>query len=256
MGILLNKKILIIGLHNKYSIAYGISKIIYDQGAQLAFTYKNEKYKNRIKYIAKKFNSNIILKCDMRKDSNIKNLFLKLKKIWSNFDGFVHSIAYLKKKYLQKNYINSINSKAFQKSHYITSYSFSAITKYCQFMLNNYSSLLTISYIGSRKFIPYYNFMGLAKASLEANVRYLAGSLGPKIRVNAISAGPVKTVSSYSLKSFKKMYSINKNFSPIKRNVSITDIGNAAAFLISNLSSGITGQIIYVDGGFNIVGLF
>ncbi|MCW5197679.1 enoyl-ACP reductase [Buchnera aphidicola] len=256
MKFLLNKKILVIGLHNKYSIAYGISKIIYKQGANLAFTYKNKKYKNKIKDIAKKFNSNIVLKCNMKKDSNIKNLFAKLKKIWLNFDGFIHSIAYLNKYSLKKKYIDSINLKDFNKSHHITSYSFSAIAKYCQFMLNKNSSLLTISYLGSKKFIPYYNFMGLAKASLESNVRYLACSLGPRIRVNAISSGPIKTISSYGIKNFKKIYSINKNFSPIKRNVSITEIGNTAAFLISNLSSGITGQIIYVDGGFNIVGLF
>ncbi|CAL4321070.1 Enoyl-[acyl-carrier-protein] reductase [NADH] FabI [Buchnera aphidicola (Chaitophorus populicola)] len=256
MGILLNKKILIIGLHNKFSIAYGISKAMYCQGAELAFTYKNKKYKHKIQNIAKKFNSNIILKCDMRKNSHIKKLFLKLKKIWSSFDGFVHSIAYLNKKYLQKNYIDSINQKSFQKSHHITSYSFSAIAKYCRFILNDNSALLTISYVGSRKFIPNYNLMGLAKASLEANVRYLASSLGPKIRVNAISAGPVKTVSSYGIKNFKKIYSIYQKFSPIKRNISTKEIGNAASFLVSNLSSGITGQIIYVDGGFNTVGLF
>lgn len=250
---LLNKKILIIGLHNKFSIAYGISKAMHRNGAKLAFTYKNEKYRNRIQNIAKEFDSNIILKCNFRKDIYIKNLFLKLKKIWSNFDGLIHSIAYLKKKYLQKDYINSINQDAFIKSHNITSYSFSAIAKYCHVILNNNSSLLTISYIGSKKFIPCYNFMGLAKASLEANVRYLAGSLGPKIRVNAISSGPIKTVSSYSIKNFKKIYSINEKFSPLKRNVSIKEIGNVASFLISSLSSGITGQIIYVDGGFNII---
>ncbi|NIH16614.1 MAG: SDR family oxidoreductase [Buchnera aphidicola (Periphyllus lyropictus)] len=256
MGFLSGKKILIFGLHNKYSIAYGIAKSMYYQGADLAFIYKKKKYKKRIKMIAKEFNSNIVLYCNIKYTIDIKNLFLNLKKIWSNFDGIVHSLAFLKKKFLKNNYINSFTKKSFISSHLISSYSFVKLAKQFKSILNKNSSLITVSFLGSQKFIPNYNLMGLAKASLESNVRYMAASLGPKIRINAISPGPVKTVSSYNIKGLEKILYIYKKFSPMKRNISIIEIGNVASFLSSNLSSGITGQIIYVDGGFNIVGLY
>ncbi|CAL4320848.1 Enoyl-[acyl-carrier-protein] reductase [NADH] FabI [Buchnera aphidicola (Periphyllus testudinaceus)] len=256
MGFLYKKKILIVGIYNKSSIAYGIAKSMYIQGANLAFTYKNHKLKEKIKVIAKKFNSKIFFRCNLKKDKNIKNLFLKLKNKWKNFDGIVHSIAYLNKKHLKRNYMNSITKNSFLKSHEIGSYSFISLAKHCYSLLNKNSSLLTISYLGSQRCISNYNLMGSVKASLESNVRYMACDLGPKIRVNAISSGPIKTVSSYGINNFKKLLFLNKIKSPIKRNISINEIGNVAAFLISNLSSGITGQTIYVDGGFNIVGVY
>ncbi|CAL4320755.1 enoyl-ACP reductase [Buchnera aphidicola] len=255
MNFLFKKKILIVGLYNKFSIAYGIAKSMKKYGAELAFSYKEEKYKNKIKSITKKFNSNIFLKCNFKNDLEIKNLSINLKKKWKKFDGIVHSIAFLKKKYFNKNYINCINRKAFNQSHEISSYSFVALAKYFRKHLNNNSSLLTLSYLGSKRFVQGYNFMGLAKASLESNVRYMSYSLGPKIRVNAISSGPIRTISSYGMDNFKKILSIYKKKSPLKRNISIDEIGNAASFLMSDLSSGITGQILYVDGGFNILGV-
>ncbi|CAL4320806.1 enoyl-ACP reductase FabI [Buchnera aphidicola] len=256
MSFLSQKKILIVGLYNKFSIAYGIAKSMHFYGAKLAFTYKKKKYENKIKFIAKKFNSNIFFKCNFKNDIEIKNLSVNLKKKWKKFDGIVHSIAFLKKKYFHKNYMRFINRKAFIASHEISSYSFVALAKYFKNSLNDNSSLLTVSYLGSKRFIPGYNFMALAKASLEANVRYMACSLGPKIRVNAISSGPIKTISSYRIDNFKKILSIYEKNSPIKRNISIREIGNSASFLISDLASGITGQVIYVDGGFNIIGVY
>ncbi|NIH41256.1 MAG: SDR family oxidoreductase [Buchnera aphidicola (Periphyllus aceris)] len=256
MGFLSNKKILIVGVYNKFSIAYGIAKSMYFHGAKLAFTYEKKKFKKKIKFLSKKFNSNIYIKCNVSKNNDIKNLFSKLKFLWKNFDGIVHSIAFLEKKYFNNNYIDSITKKSFNKSHEVGSYSFVLLSKYLKPILNKNSSLLTISYLGSKRCILNYNLMGLVKASLESNVRYMACSLGPNIRVNAISPGPVKTSSSYVINGFQKMLDLNKNVSPIKRNISINEIGNVASFLTSNLSSGITGQIIYVDGGFNIMGMF
>ncbi|WP_343187937.1 SDR family oxidoreductase [Buchnera aphidicola (Periphyllus koelreuteriae)] len=255
MGFLLNKKILIIGVYNKFSIAYGIAKSMYYQGATLAFTYQKKKYKKKIKYVTKNFNSKIFLHCNLKNDNNIKNLFLKLKKKWVFFDGIVHSVAYLNKKYLKKNYVDSITKKAFKKSHEIGSYSFVSLAKYFKCILNKNSTLLTVSYLGSKRCFLNYNLMGLVKASLESNVRYMSYSLGPHIRVNAISPGPVKTISSYKINNFKNLLYLYKKISPLKRNISIDEIGNVASFLMSDLSSGITGQVIYVDGGFNIMGL-
>jgi enoyl-[acyl-carrier protein] reductase I len=256
MSFLSNKKFLIVGLSNKFSIAYGIAKSMHFFGAKLAFAYEKEKCKKKIQNIIKKFNSKIILKCDLKNDIEIKKLSMDLKKKWKKFDGIVHSVAFLKKKYFHKDYMRYISRKAFNLSHEISSYSFVSLAKYFQNNLNDNSSLLTISYLGSKRFFRGYNFMGLAKASLESNVRYMACNLGPKIRVNAISSGPIKTVSSYQINNFKNILSQYKKNSPMKKNVSIYEIGNTAAFLMSDLSSGITGQILYVDGGFNVVGLY
>lgn len=254
MGFLSNKKILITGLSNKFSIAYGIARSMYKQKAELAFTYQNKKIKKKLEKIAKQFNSDIILECDVNSDKSINNLFLELKKKWKKFDGFVHSIAYAQKNQLHGSYIETIDRKGFKIAHETSSYSFVALIKQCQKMLNNNSSILTLTYLGSNRVVPNYNIMGLAKASLESNVKYMANELGKNnIRVNAISSGPIKTLASSAIKNFKKMISYYKSITPIQRLVTTEEIGNCAAFLCSDLSSGITGEILHVDGGFNII---
>uniref|UniRef100_A0AAT9G3Q5 Enoyl-[acyl-carrier-protein] reductase [NADH] n=1 Tax=Candidatus Aschnera chinzeii TaxID=1485666 RepID=A0AAT9G3Q5_9ENTR len=255
MKILKGKRILITGLASKLSIAFGIAKALKNHGAELAFTYQNDKLKSRILKIANDFNSTIIIECDVASDESIKKLFNELKKIWPLFDGFIHSIAYAPHEQLQGNYIDTITRDAFLISHDISSYSFTALIKACKHMLNPLSSITTITYIGSQRVIPNYNIMGLAKASLEANIRYMAHSLGNKhIRVNGISAGPIKTLAASAIKDFRKMLTHYETITPIKRLVTTEEIGNCAAFLASDLSSGITGEIIHVDGGYNILG--
>lgn len=254
MSLLKNKRILVTGIANHRSIAYGITQVLYREGAELAFTYYPDKFKNRLQDIATHFSSNnIVLPCDVSDESSIERLFILLKEKWEKFDGFVHAIAFAPADQLQGNYVNNITRTGFEIAHIISSYSFVSMAKACKDMLNINSSLITLTYLGSTKVIPNYNVMGLAKASLEANTRYMANAMGPdNIRVNAISAGPVKTLASSGISNFKKMFSYYQTQSPIRRNVTIEEIGNVAAFLCSNLSSGITGEIIHVDGGFNI----
>lgn len=253
MGFLNKKKFLITGIANKFSISYGIAKAMRREGADLALTYQNEKLKSRVEECAHKLESDIVLKCDVSEDENIKKLFINLSEIWKNFDGFIHSIAFAPTDQLSGDYVSTVNKKGFNIAHDISSYSFVAIAKECRKMLNTNSSLITISYIGSKVTIPNYNIMGLAKASLETNVKYMASSLGSEgIRVNAISAGPVKTLASSGIKNFRSMIQKYAKISPLRRLITIEEIGNVAAFICSDLSSGITGQIIYVDGGFSI----
>lgn len=250
------KKILITGISNKFSIAFGIAKVMYSHGAELAFTCRDYRSKKRILSFSSELGSNIVIPCNVVSDKNIKNLFFKLSDIWKKFDGFVHSIAFASTCNLSGNYIDTITKSIFQKSHNISSYSFVAMTRECKKMLNKNSSLVTLSYLGSQRVVPYYNVMGLAKASLESNVRYMANTLGPdNIRVNAISSGPIKTVSSFGIKKFKKIFKMYSSMAPIRRSITSQDIGNTASFLCSDLSSGITGQTIYVDGGFNITSM-
>ncbi|QCI16254.1 enoyl-ACP reductase [Buchnera aphidicola] len=253
MGFLKGKKILITGISSSRSIAFGIAKSLYNQNAELGFVCKNEKICKKIKPIIKSMQSNILLSCDVSNDENIKVLFLNLKKIWKKFDGLVHSIAYCPKQYFYGDFIDNITRKGFNISHEISSYSFLALVKECREMLNDSSSLLTLSYIGSQKVIPNYNIMGVSKASLEASVRYMAYTLGKNnIRVNAISPCPIKTISSYKIKDFNKIQNSCYKMSCIKKTITSKDIGNVAAFLLSNLSLGITGSIIYVDNGFHL----
>ncbi|QCI20988.1 enoyl-ACP reductase [Buchnera aphidicola (Hyperomyzus lactucae)] len=253
MGILKGKKILITGISSTRSIAFGIAKSLYNQQAELAFVCKNEKISKKIKHLANSMESSVILSCDVSNDENIKNLFFNLSKVWKNFDGLVHSIAYCPKEFFHDDFINSITRKGFNIAHEISSYSFLGLVKECRNMLNNFSSLLTLSYIGAQKVIPNYNVMGLAKASLEANVRYMAYTLGEeKIRVNAISPNPIRTVSSYKIKNFNKIKNDSCKQSFLKNSITIENIGNVASFLLSNLSIGITGSVIYVDNGFNV----
>lgn len=251
MGFMKKKRILITGISNKLSIAYGIACAMYQQNAKLAFTYQTSRLKSRVDEIAKNFDSNIVIKCDVSSDEDIRNLFLKLKKIWNKFDGFVHSIAYAPADQLNGDYVENVTREGFRIAHDISSYSFVALAKECKKMLNPGSALLTISYLGSKCVFPNYNVMGLAKASLETNVKYMSSAMGKKnIRVNAISTGPVRTLASSGIKNFRKMFLHFKKVSPLVRSATIQEIGNCAAFLCSDLSSAITGEVLYVDCGF------
>lgn len=253
MGFLSGKHILVTGIASKLSIAYGIAQAMQKQGAALAFTYQNEKLKNRVEKFAKELGSNIIFPCNVAEDKSIAALFIELAKIWAKFDGFVHSIGFAPSDQLDGDYVNTVTREGFKIAHDISTYSFVAMAKECRSMLNLNSALLTLSYLGAERAIPNYNVMGLAKASLEANVRYMANAMGPQgVRVNAVSAGPIRTLASSGIKDFRKMLAYCEAVSPIRRTVTIEDIGNSAAFLCSDLAGGITGEVIHVDGGFSI----
>ena len=251
--LLKDKKILITGIANKYSIAAGIAESMHKQGAELAFTYQNERLLKNIKSIANACDSNILIECDVSDDASIKASFERLKKSWVSFDGFVHSIGYAPSDQLEGDFLEVTNREGFKIAHDISSYSFTAMAKEAKSMLNENSALLTLTYLGSVQTMPNYNVMGLAKASLEANTRFLAASLGKhNIRVNAISAGPIKTLAASGVKNFRKMLSQHSKRAPLGRTVTAEEVGNTAAFLCSDFASGITGEITYVDAGFNI----
>lgn len=257
MGFLANKKILITGLISNRSIAYGIAQAMKREGAELAFSYQGEKIKDRVTDLAKEFGSDLVLPCDVASDEEIANMFSELGKHWDGLDGIIHSIAFVPKQALVGDYIDAVTREYFQIAHDISSYSFVALAKAgLPMMQGRNAALLTLSYLGAERYVPHYNVMGLAKASLEANVRYMATSLGPKgIRVNAISAGPIKTLAASGIADFGKLLSYNEKHSPLRRNVTIEEVGNVAAFMCSDLASGMTGEITYVDGGFNITAL-
>ena len=247
-----NKKILISGLANKYSIAAGIAKSMYREGAQLAFTYQNERLLKNVKPIAKNCGSNILIECDVSDDNSVHKAFELLSNEWSNFDGIVHSIGFAPADQLEGDFVDVTTRDGFKIAHDISSYSFTALAKAAKPFLNDSSALLTLTYLGSIQTLPNYNVMGLAKASLEANTRFLASSLGKNnIRVNAISAGPIKTLAASGVKNFRKMLKQHSQRAPLGRTVTSEEVGNVAAFLCSDLASGITGEITYVDAGFN-----
>ena len=247
-----NKKILISGLANKYSIAAGIAKSMYREGAQLAFTYQNERLLKNLKPIAKNCGSNILIECDVSDDNSVHKAFELLSNKWSNFDGIVHSIGFAPADQLEGDFVDVTTRDGFKIAHDISSYSFTALAKAAKPFLNDSSALLTLTYLGSIQTLPNYNVMGLAKASLEANTRFLASSLGKNnIRVNAISAGPIKTLAASGVKNFRKMLKQHSQRAPLGRTVTSEEVGNVAAFLCSDLASGITGEITYVDAGFN-----
>ena len=253
MSFLKNKRALILGLLSDRSIAYGIANAMHQQGAKLAFTHQMEKHEQRVQKLAANFNSNIVLPCDVSDDNQINNLFNLLKKHWDHFDILVHSVAFVPKDALQGDFVQNTSRENFRIAHDVSSYSFTALAKAALPLLSKDSSLLTVSYLGAERTMPNYNVMGLAKASLEANVRYMSQSLGPQgIRVNAVSAGPIKTLAASGISDFDKMYSFNEKHASLRRNVTIDEVGNAAAFLCSDLASGITGEVTYVDGGMNI----
>ncbi len=257
MGFLSGKKVLITGVLSNRSIAYGIASAMKREGAELAFTYQIEKHKDRVAKLAQDFDSSIVLPCDVAEDGQIDLLFQELGKIWDGLDSIVHSIAFVPKVALDGDYLDSVTREYFRIAHDISSYSFSAMAKAgLPMMLGRKASLLTLSYLGAERTMPNYNVMGLAKASLEANVRYMSQSLGPKgIRVNAVSAGPIKTLAASGIADFDKMIEFNEKNAPLRRNVTIEEVGNVSAFLCSDLASGVTGEITYVDGGMNITAL-
>ena len=252
MGFLTGKKLLITGLLSNRSIAYGIAKSCHAQGAELAFSYVGERFKDRITEFAAEFGSSLIFDCDVSDDAQIDKMFADLSKSWPKFDGFVHSIGYAPREAIAGDFLDGLSREGFRIAHDISSYSFPGMAKAALPYLNPKSSLLTLSYLGALRTVPYYNTMGLAKASLEASVRYLAESLGPRgMRCNGISAGPIKTLAASAIKDFGKLLSIVAAASPLRRNVTIEEVGNVAAFLLSDLASGVTAEITYVDGGFS-----
>lgn len=255
MGFLTNKHILITGLLSNRSIAYGIAKAMHREGATLAFTYQDEDMRGRVEKLAAEFDSRLLFPCNVTKDEEITLCLENLGKHWDGLDSIVHSIAFAPRNALNGDYLESVNRDAFRIAHEVSSYSFSALAKAgLPLMQGRNAALLTLSYLGAVRVMPNYNVMGLAKASLEANVRFLASSLGSKgIRVNAISAGPIKTLAAAGIGNFGKLLGYTERVSPLKRNVTAEEVGNTAAFLCSELASGITGEITYVDAGFNTV---
>jgi len=253
MGFLAGKRALIVGLLSNRSIAYGIAEAMKREGAELAFTYQIDKFQDRVTKLAADFDSTIVLPCDVSEDDQIDALFPALAKHWDGIDIIVHSVAFVPKDALDGDYLEKVTREYFRIAHDVSSYSFAALAKAAMPMLTSNASLLTVSYLGAERTLPNYNVMGVAKASLEANVRYMAQSLGPKgIRVNAVSAGPIKTLAASGIANFDKMQGFNEKHAPLRRNVTIEEVGNASAFLCSDLASGITGEITYVDGGMNI----
>ncbi len=252
MGFLAGKKLLITGVLSNRSIAYGIAKACYAQGAELAFSYVGERFKDRITEFASDFNSSLIFDCDVGDDAQIDKLFVDLAATWPTFDGFVHSIGFAPREAIGGDFLDGLTRENFRIAHDISAYSFPAMAKAALPYFNPKAALLTLSYLGALRTIPNYNTMGLAKASLEASVRYLAESLGPRgIRVNGVSAGPIKTLAASGIKDFSKLLGHVAASAPLRRNVTIEDVGNVAAFLLSDLASGVTSEITYVDGGFS-----
>lgn len=257
MGFLAGKKVLIFGLISNRSIAYGIAKAFHAQGAELAFTYQNEKFKNRVSGMAAEFDSDLIFPCDVASDEEINSVFTNLKQSWDKIDCLIHSIAFAPADQISGDYIDNATREGFQIAHDISAYSLVAISKAAlPMMLETNGSILTLSYYGAEKAVPNYNVMGIAKASLEASVRYLASSLGSRgIRVNAVSAGPIKTLAAAGIKDFRKLQNSYAEVTPLKRNITADEVGNAAAFLCSELASGITGEVLHVDAGYHAVGM-
>jgi len=255
MAILAGKRILVTGLLSNRSIAYGIAKAAHRQGAELAFTYQNERFKERVTKMAADFGSKIVFQCDVASDAEIDGLFAGLGEAWDGLDGLVHAIAFAPREAIAGNFMDGMSREAFRIAHDVSSYSFPALAKAAfPLMKGRSGAMLTLTYLGAERVVPNYNIMGLAKASLEASVRYLASSLGPKgIRVNGISAGPIKTLAASGIAGFSKILKHVEENAPMRRNVTTEDVGNAAAFLLSDMAAGITGEITHVDSGFSTV---
>lgn len=257
MGFLQGKRALIVGLASNRSIAWGIAQAMHREGADLAFSFQNEKLEGRVAKMATECNSDIVIPCDVSSDEQIDDVFNQLDNFWDGLDIIVHSVAFAPRNELEGDYLDNVTRAGFAVAHEISSYSFAALAKAGRNMMEGRDgALLTLSYLGAERSMPNYNIMGLAKASLEANVRYMAQSLGPDgIRVNAISAGPIRTLAAAGIRNFRKMLHEVKNTAPLRRNVTIEDVGNVAAFLCSDLAAGITAEIVYVDSGYNTVGM-
>jgi len=252
MGFLAGKRLLITGLLSNRSIAYGIARACRREGAELAFTYQGERFRERVAGFAREFDSGLVFELDVAEDDQIERLFADLGATWPQFDGFVHSIGFAPREAIAGDFLEGLSRESFRIAHDISSYSFPALAKAAAPRLRPGAALLTLTYLGALRSVPNYNTMGLAKASLEAGVRYLAASLGPRgVRVNGISAGPIKTLAASGIKGFGKILDAVEACAPLRRNVTIDDVGNAAAFLLSDLAAGITSEITYVDGGFS-----
>lgn len=257
MGFLAGKRALITGIASDRSIAYGIAEAMHREGAELAFTYQNDKLKTRVEKTAAEFGSNIVIPCDVATDASIEAAFKELATHWDGVDIVIHSIAFAPKEQLSGSIVDNTTREGSQIAHDISAYSFLALARYAKpMMAGRNGSLLALSYLGAVAAIPNYNVMGMAKASLEAAVRFMAADLGPQgIRVNAISAGPIRTLAAAGIAGFRKMLDHFEKYAPLRRNVTIEEVGNVAAFLSSDLASGVTGEITYVDGGWNILGM-
>ncbi|TCV97360.1 enoyl-[acyl-carrier-protein] reductase [NADH] [Luteibacter rhizovicinus] len=257
MGFLHGKRALIVGIASKRSIAWGIAEAMHREGAQLAFTYQNDRLKDRVDEAANEFGSNIVLPCDVSDDAQIADVFTQLGKHWDGFDILIHSVGFSPREALQGEFLDNLTRENFSIAHDVSSYSLAALAKASRpMMANRNGAILTLSYLGAERALSGYNVMGLAKASLEANVRYLAYNLGRETtRVNAISAGPIKTLAASGVGGFGKILKTVEELAPLRRNVTQEEVGNVAAFLCSDLASGVTGEITYVDCGFNIMGM-
>ncbi|MBU0499667.1 MAG: enoyl-ACP reductase [Gammaproteobacteria bacterium] len=257
MGFLANKKILVVGIASDRSIAWGTAEAMHREGAQLAFTYQNDKLKKRVEAAAAEMGSDIVLPLDVGDDAQIQSVFEELGKRWDGLDGIVHSVAFAPRDHLEGGYLDNLTREGFAMAHDISAYSFAALAKAGRPMMQGRkAALVTMTYLGAVRVVPNYNVMGVAKASLEANVRYLADCLGPEgIRVNAVSAGPIRTLAAAGIKNFKSMLDEAEGKVPLRHNVTIEEVGNAAAFLCSDLASGITGDVLYVDSGYHILGM-
>lgn len=251
MKLLENRRVLIAGMLSERSLAYGIASACHRQGASLAFSYAGARTEGRVRELARQFDSDIVLECDVSEDAHIENLFSQLRQHWSHLDGFVHSVAFAPREAIAGDFLEGLSREAFRVAHEVSAYSFAAMAKAAAPMLAPAASLLTLTYLGAQRVVPNYNTMGLAKASLESSIRYLAADLGPRgIRVNGISAGAIKTLASSGVKDLSKLLTSTAQISPLRRNVTIEDVGGAAAFLLSSLASGVTGQVVTVDAGY------
>jgi len=255
MGFLAGRKILVTGVLSNRSIAYGIARAARREGAEIALTYQNERFKDRVVEMARELGSSIALQCEVTSDAEIHSLFENLRSHWDGLDGLVHAIAFAPREAIAGELLDGLSREAFAQAHDISAYSFPALAKAALPMMEGRSaSLVTLTYLGSVRVVPHYNTMGLAKASLEAAVRYLAANLGPRgIRVNGISAGPIKTLAAAGISGFGKILKFVEEHAPLRRNVTIDEVGNVAAFLLSDLASAVTGEILYVDSGFSQV---
>jgi enoyl-[acyl-carrier protein] reductase I len=257
MGFLSGKKILITGVASNRSIAWGCAEAMHREGAEIALTYQNDKLRSRVEDMAAKCGSELALPLDVGSDQDIQTLFASLNERWDGLDAIVHSVAFAPREQLEGDYVDCVTREGFATAHDISSYSFAALAKASRGMMaGRNGALVTMTYLGAVRAVPNYNVMGVAKASLEANMRYLAASLGPQgTRVNAVSAGPIRTLAAAGISDFRDMLKKVEERTPLRRNVSIEEVGNAAAFLCSDLASGITGDVLYVDTGYHILGL-
>ena len=257
MGFLQNKRALIVGVASNRSIAYGVAAAMHREGAELAFTYQGEKLKDRVSGFAAEFGSDIVLPLDVSSDEEIENVFSALGERWDGLDCLIHSVGFAPRDQLEGSYIDAVTREGFRIAHDISAYSLAGLAKAARPMMSGRNgAIVTMSYLGAVRTVPNYNVMGVAKAALEANVRYLADSMGPEgTRVNAVSAGPIRTLAASGISGFRGMLAEAEQKTPLRRNVTIDEVGNATAFLCSDLASGITGDVLYVDSGYHILGM-